>query len=137
MKLKECTQTRRGAILQYLQVSYQNYPPSSTAKLWYPYDYNGISGAIAAQKRYYLDGRDNEASLGSILGWAKSEVGRCTDVTFRNRSDGPMVSCAELPYSKLRLYIEDGMPTEDYPAKPEMDCFVMTAFAHCTAYSLT
>ena len=95
--------------------------------------YNGSSGDIAAQKRYYLDGRDNEASLGSILGLAKTEAERCTDVMFRSPFDGSTVSCAELPYSKLRRYIADGMPTEDYPDKPSMDCFVMTAIAHCTA----
>ena len=94
--------------------------------------YNGINGAIMTQKVYYLDGRDNEASLGSILNWAQKKVERCADVSFRNRSDGPLVSCAKLPYAKLRLYVEDGdLPTEEYPEKPERVCFVMAAFAHC------
>ena len=93
---------------------------------------------MVAQKHFYLEGDDNACSLGSILGWAKKAETHCTDVKFRNRVNGHMISCAELPYEKLRCYIENGdMPTEDFPDKPEVVCFVLTAFFYRASPEVT
>ena len=95
--------------------------------------YDNITWAKLGQEFFYLDGRDCETSLGSIFGWAKTKKKLCTNVTFYSRSDEPLVSCAGASMcDKLRPYIENGdMRTVDYPDKPEMKCFQLTAYAHC------
>ena len=100
--------------------------------------HNGISGERVTHKQFCLEGGDNECSLGSILGWAKKAEEHCTDVKFRNRVNGHMISCAELPYAKLRCYIENrDMPTENHPEKHKVVSFILIAWTHAASSEVT
>ena len=93
--------------------------------------HNCTSESMVAQKYLFLDGGEVEFSLGYLLGWAQNVVEACVDVSFQNRFDGPMISCAGLPYKKLRRYIEDGdLPTEVYGDDADIVCFVLVVFVH-------
>ena len=96
--------------------------------------YYCLSGRFIEQKYFLLDGCDAEYSLGSLLSWGKSITASCDDISFRIRPGGVTSCCANSPYTKLRVYIdEDEMAEEKHPDAPEVECFVLDAYVHLTA----